>query len=123
MNTRIKPITSLITLALFTLAALGDANASSERSKRHTSEQIQACISRIARHADYDNASRVVHWIDTAKQRSLVEMEIKIATSVYLSNDNAVTREYMAFCVVGTMGDLIKFRIDAVGSDREMDGK
>lgn len=123
MNAQIKSATSLITLALFGLAFLCDANAGSVRSKRHTSEQIQTCISEIGRNANYENASRVVHWIAALNQRNLVEMEIKIETSVSLKSDDVVAREYRTVCVTGTMGDLVDFRIDVVGTDLEMGGE
>ena len=116
MNTRINSTTSLVTLALLISTVVGDANAGSVRNERHTSKQIQACVSEIARHADYDNAYRVVHSVDAIKQRNLIETEIRIETSVYLRNGDRVAREYSVFCVIGTMGDLVKLRVEKVGT-------
>lgn len=115
MNDRFKAISSVTLLFLLGLSVCPDATASSVPAKRGTSEQIQTCVAEIAKHANYDNASRVVHWVAALDQRSLVEMEIRVETSVYLNSGDGVAREYTASCVTGTMGNLVKFHIDVLG--------
>ena len=115
MNEVAKITISLTMLALFGFALPCNADAGSPRARHDTGEQIEACISEIGRHADYGDASRVVHWVARLNQKNLVETEIRIETSVYL-NSEAPVREYAASCVTGTMGDLVKFRFNEVGS-------
>lgn len=117
MNIQIKSTMSLVILGIFGLTFLCDAQASSERHKRRTDEQIEACIFEVGRHANYDNATRVVHRIAAFNQRNLVELEMKIETSVTLGIDDAVARTYRSSCVTGIMGDLVEFRIVAVPTD------
>jgi len=112
MNDRIKTISSVTFLALLGSAICSDAIAGSVPITRGTDKPIQTCVAEIGKHADYINASRVVHRISTLDQRNLIEMEMTVETSVYLSSDDDVAREYTASCVTGTMGDLLEFRID-----------
>ena len=115
MNKQIKLATSLTTMAVLGIAVISDANAKTDRFRHSTNKQIQTCVSEIGRHADYGDASRVVHRIVALKQRNLVELEIKVETSVHLKSDGDIARKYTASCVTGTMGDLVKFRIAADG--------
>jgi hypothetical protein len=116
-----KIAASLTLLVLLGLSVVSNANAVSDRKMRRTSEQIQTCVSEIGRHADYDNAVRVVHWVAAMEQRNLEGLEMKVETSVYLRSDGDVIREYRASCVTGTMGKIVKFRIEAVQSDTNED--
>ena len=114
MNDRIKTISAIAMLACLGFALTPDANAGSVSIKRGTSKPIQTCVAEIGKHADYVNASRVVHRISELDQRNLIEMEITVETSVYLKDGDGVAREYTASCVTGTMGELVKFHIDGV---------
>lgn len=113
MNDRRKLTTSLATVALLGLAVASDANADSDQYQRGTGKQIEACVSEIARHADYDDASRVIHLVTALEQRNLVEMEVRVETSVYLADDAAQSRAYSISCVADTMGGLVEFRFNA----------
>ncbi len=112
MNDRIKTLTSVTALVLLGFAVVPDANAGTVPATRGTSEPIQACVAEIRKHADYSDASRVVHTVSALDQRNLVEMEITVETSIYLKSDDGVARAYTVSCLTGTLGDLVKFRID-----------
>jgi hypothetical protein len=112
MKYRIKTITAVTALVALGFAAVPDANAGFVPATRGTSDQIQACVAEMGKHLDYGDAARVVHWISDLDQRNLVEMEFKITTSVYLDDSEEAATTYSASCVTGTMGDLVRFRLD-----------
>ena len=119
MNNRGKTILSLSTLALLGLTMMSDAYASTDRSERRTIEQVRSCISEIAKHADYDNASQAIHWVDKLTQKNLAELEIRIETTVYAADGERASRKYRTSCVVTGMRNLVDFRIDPVELDSE----
>ena len=112
MNTRSKPVFSLGVLAMFGLAFTCDVSAAPLHEDHRTSEQIRACINEISEHADYSDASRVVHVVSRLKQRNYEELEIKVDTSVF--GDGDAVDSYAASCITETRGDLVKFRISPV---------
>ena len=118
MNNRIKSITSLTIIALLGLSVVSEADADTSRFRQLTDAQIQVCVAEIGRHADYGNASRVVHEIVALEQRNLEEMEISVETSVYLQSDGDLPREYRVSCVTGTRRDLVKFNIAPLDRDK-----
>ena len=119
MNKRIKTISSATLLFLLGFAAVPDASAGFVPATRGTSVPIQNCVAEMGKYLDYGDASRVVHWIAEFDQRNLVEMVIRIKTSVYLNSDDGASRTYTASCVTGTMGDLVDFRIDTKKAVRQ----
>ena len=112
MDYRIKTLTSLTALALFGLTVTSDVDAAFGRDKDGADQQIQACVAEVGRHANYGDAARVLHRVSSLNQRNLVELKIRIDTSVFSKTDEAVIREYTASCVTDTMGDVVKFHID-----------
>jgi len=117
MNDRGKTIVSLPTLALLGITMTCDAYAGTNRSERRTIEQVRWCVSEISKHANYDDASRAIHWVDELSQKNLVELEIRIETTVYATDGELVSRKYRTFCVVAGLGNLVDFRIDQVELD------
>ena len=114
MNDRGKKLVSLSTLALLGITMTCDAYAGTDRSERRTMEQVRSCVSEIAKHADYDDASRAIHWVDKLTQKNLAELEIRIETTVYATDGELVSRKYRISCVVAGMRNLVDFRIDPV---------
>jgi len=105
-----------VLLGILTFVGLSfayDANANSIRQDRHTSKRIQACIAEIGEHADYGDASRVVHWVARLNQKTAVELEVHVKTAVHAKGNNKVIREYTADCTTGTWGELVEFRISS----------
>jgi hypothetical protein len=115
MKTRIKPVTSLTTLALFVVALTCDASIAAERSRYSADKEIRTCVSAVNRKADYSHASRVVHRIVELDQKNLEELEIRIETAVYHHPNDAAVKEYEASCTTGSLGKLIRFRINQTG--------
>jgi hypothetical protein len=112
MNLRTRTLTSLTTLAVFGLTVASVANAASSRDEHRADEQIQACVAEVGKHADYRNASRELRRVATLNQKNLIELEIRIETSVFSVTDDMLVREYAVSCVTDTMGDVVKFRIN-----------
>jgi len=110
MNDRIKIFSSITMLVILGLAVVPDADAATVSAQRGTSLPIQTCIAEIGKNVDYGNASRVVHWVASLDQKNLVELEIRIQTSVYLTSDDDVASEYTASCVTGALGEILSFR-------------
>lgn len=119
MNDRGKTILSLSTLTLLSLTMTCDAYASTNRNERRTIEQVRSCVSEIAKHADYDNASRAIHWVERLTQRNLAELEIRVETTVYAAEGELISRKYRTSCVVAGLRNLVVFRIDPVQLDPE----
>ena len=113
MNDRIKASTSLAILALLGLTVASDVNAESGLDKDRADPQIQACVAEVSRHANYGDASRVVHRVFSLDQRNLVELVIRIETSVFSKIDETIVREYTTSCVTDTMADVVRFHINA----------
>jgi len=114
MNDRGKTFVSLSTLALLGITMTCDAYAGTNRSERRTMEQVRSCVSEIAKHANYNDASRAIHWVDKLTQKNLAELEIRIETTVYAADGELVSRTYRTSCVVAGLGKLVDFRIDPV---------
>ena len=63
------------------------------------SRSIEACVAEIGGHADYTDASRVRHELETTQRRSLA-YKLKFSTKVYGESGDEVIREYATKCVV-----------------------
>ena len=113
MTNRQKLHTTLIAL-LATGFVASAANASTSRDAARVDSYIQPCILEIAKQADYGEARKVVHRVARLDQRNLVEMEIKVITSVHTGPDEGVAREYRTTCRVAGLGDLVKFNMNDV---------
>lgn len=112
MNNRSKTIISIIVLTLLILTTFRDAVAETKKSTQRANTQLQTCVTEIGRHADYDEASKVVHWVTAFKERNLALTSIRIETTVYVNKDFALARQYTAACVTDSVGGLVRFRID-----------
>lgn len=119
MNDRGKTLISLSTLVLLGLTMTCDALAGDTRSERRTNEQVRSCIAEIAKHAEYSDASRAIHWVDQITQKNLAELEIRVETTLYATDSELVSRKYQSRCVVAGIGNLVDFRIDPVELDSE----
>ena len=114
MTNQGKTTLSLSMLALLGLTMTCDAYADTNRDQRRTMKQVRSCVAEIAKHASYGDASRAIHWVDRLNQKNLVELEIRIETTVYAVDGEPATRKYKTSCLVAGLGNLVDFRIDAV---------
>ena len=112
-----KPVVSLTTLVVLGLTLTCTAQAEVTWGKQRTDEQIQTCVAEISKHASYTDATRVIHRVTELDQRNLIELEIRVETSVYGLDDSAAISEYSVSCITGYMGDLVKFRINDLERD------
>jgi len=117
MTNQGKSTLSLSMLALLGLTMTCDAYADTNRDQRRTMKQVRSCVAEIAKHANYDDASRALHLVERLKQKNLVELEIRIETSVYAADGEPVTRKYKTSCLVAGLGKLVDFRIDVMDLD------
>ena len=117
MNHQIMSALFIPICALAALSVVSDARANENRDQRIEDEQLQACVSEIRQHANYDDASRVVHRVSTLDQRNFWEMDIRITTSVYGVDEGDAVREYAVSCITVTTGDVLRFRIDSVSGE------
>ena len=112
MNDRIKIFSSITMLVILGFAVAPNADAGTVSAQRGTSLPIQTCVAEIGRNVDYGNASRVVHRVTSLDQKNLVELEIRIETSVYLESNDDAASEYTALCVTAALGKVVSFRIE-----------
>jgi len=71
---------------------------------------VDLCVAEIADYADYSDATRVRHEIES-KHRRTVGHVLKIDTLVYDDTDSEAIREYATICAVGSGDKPVKFRI------------
>ncbi len=108
MNTRKSTATHILSAAaLFILA--GQASAA-EGSWQEIDTEINACVSAIADHANYDDATHVRHDVVGVKERT-VGYKLTIETSIYSDTDDAAIREYATSCIVNGNNAPMKFSI------------
>jgi len=101
--------------ATVTLAAMGlflsaGSMAASQLTELAPASSIDVCVAQIEDHANYDDASRVRHVIESSKRRNHGHL-LKVDTTVYGETEDDVIREYAATCVVARNGTQLKFEI------------
>lgn len=111
MYDRIKIISSITMLAILGLAGAPNANSATVSAQRGTSLPIQTCIAEIGENVDYGNASRVVHRVTSLDQKNLVELEIRIKTSVYMKSDDDIATEYTTSCITSALGKVVSIGV------------
>ena len=94
-NARKAVSIGLAALGLF-VAASASAHFSGEVAPARS---IESCVAAIGGHADYSDASRVRHELETTDRRSLA-YRLKFSTKVYGESGDEVIREYATKCVV-----------------------
>ena len=99
-----------------------DAHAESDRAMKRTDSHIKACVVEISKQANYADATRVVHLVDRLNQKSLVELEIGVTTSVYSDDDKVAVRTYRTECTTGHFADVVKLRVAKTDSTEQRKG-
>ena len=101
-----------------TLAALGllfsaGAQADSLSPTIAPKSTVDYCVSQIADHADYTDATRVRHEVESDKRRSIGHI-LRIDTRVYGDAGDELIREYATTCAVGNSQRPLSFRIKEI---------
>jgi hypothetical protein len=109
---KIKSATTVGVAVMLGLSLTCDANAAVERGNKAITDPIEACIAEIGERVDYDGAKRVVHRVASIEQKNLIELSIRVETLVLLDDESGSSREYLASCITGDLGKIVKFRLD-----------
>lgn len=96
-------------LMFFAVAASAD-----DFEETRMKKEIDACITELAGHVDYDDASLVRHSIVVTKRRA-VGHKLSIETSVYAGDSSTAIRGYESSCVV--YGDRKPVRFSVTETD------
>ena len=96
-----------------TLFAFGGTATASDIDQIRYADEVNNCIAEIADHANYDDASRVLHTV-IIENRSRLGYKFSIDTSVFSDDDQEAIRKYASYCVARGENTVVKFTIDAV---------
>jgi hypothetical protein len=112
--TTTKTFASMAAVALLGSSLTAGADENQGRDELRTQSEAESCVAEIAKLADYDGATRVVHRVTELKQKNLVEVELKIDTSIYQDEVSGVTRGYETSCVIAQLGKVVEVRVESV---------
>lgn len=71
---------------------------------------VDMCVAEIADHADYSQAARVRHEVESEHRRTVGHI-LRIDTRVYGQSDGKLVREYTTKCIVGVGLEPVRFVI------------
>jgi hypothetical protein len=97
-------------LAVAGLVVSSSAFALPGFSEQAPASSVQQCVAEIGEQANYDNASRVRHLVDS-KERRVSGHTIKIDTTVFGIDGSEVIREYTTVCAVSDDAVTKRFNI------------
>jgi hypothetical protein len=97
-------------LAIAGLVISSNAAALPGFSEQAPASSVQICVAQIGEQANYEDAGRVRHEVDS-KERRVSGHKIWIETTVFSANDGAVIREYVTICAVSDDAETKRFTI------------
>ena len=97
-------------LAIAGLVVSSSAFALPLASEQAPESTIKQCIAEVAEHANYEDAGRVRHVVDS-KERRFSGHKLKIDTTVFGIDGSEVIREYATVCSVSDGAELRHFKI------------
>jgi hypothetical protein len=97
-------------LAVAGLVVSSSAFALPGFSEQAPESSVQQCVAQIGEQANYDNAGRVRHVVDS-KERRVSGHTIKIDTTVFGIDGSEVIREYTTVCAVSDNAETKHFKI------------
>lgn len=106
----------MVTLATLGLFLSTGARADFLSPEPAPQSKVDLCVAEISDHADYSNATRVRHEVESRERRA-VGYILKIDTLVYGEVEGEVIREYATKCVVASGEKPVKFTIKETGVD------
>ena len=107
----VKSMTVIAAILLFS----GQASAAKQEWTEIDAE-IRSCVTTVAEHANFDDATRVKHAVVGVKERA-VGYKLTIETSLYNENTDAAIREYATSCVVNGNNAPLQFSISNMNDD------
>ncbi len=116
----IKQQQILTVAAAITLLTIGGPAAASDNEKLPYDSEVNSCVAEVGNHANYNDASRVLHIVVKVKRRPGIGPRVGIGyvftidTSVFTDSDEIAVREYASYCVARGDETLVKFRIDEI---------
>ncbi len=106
----LKQVTT--SLAVLGLVSSAVAQADSLFPKIAPQSTVDLCVTQIAGHADYADATLVHHNVESKERRSIGH-ELRIETQVY-NDEQVLIRRYATTCAVGNSQRPLTFRIKEV---------
>ena len=97
-------------LGIFALLALNNADAATLRSDVAPEDKIDACVAEVAEQADYSQAARVRHVVESSLKLTN-KHKLRIETQVLGETDDTVIREYAAICIAPDGGRPVTVKI------------
>ena len=87
-----------IYLGVFGVLAFNGADAATPRSNVAPQDKIEACIAEVAEQADYSEAAKVRHIVESSLYVAN-KHKLRIETQLLRENDDTVIREFASICV------------------------
>lgn len=103
----------MITLATAGLLFSASASGDYRFPELAPQESVDMCVAKIADRANYSDATRVRHEIESRQRRSIGHV-LRIDTRVYGQAEDEVIREYATKCVVTNSESPYKFTIEEI---------
>ncbi len=107
----IRKHTILAAAAVLSLIPFAGTASAADAAAKYVSE-VQACVTEIGRHANYDDARRVRHTVVVLKQ-SRARFVFAIDTSVFTDSEESAARQYTTRCITRGDGTPLKFEIQS----------
>ena len=101
---------TLVALAAAGLFAANGAFALELVTMPAPAASVDQCVAEIASHADYGNAGRVRHDVDSKNWRAIGH-KITVRTSVFDADSSEMIRAYSTVCAVSDDAELKRFKI------------
>jgi len=109
---KMSKLAVVLTAAGFTMSS--NALALPGYSDQAPESSIKQCVAEIAVRANYEDAGRVRHVVNS-KERPVSGHKIQIDTTVYDAAGDKVIREYATLCAVSDNAETKHFRIKEKG--------
>ena len=97
-------------LAIAGLVVSSSALALPLASEQAPESTVKQCVAEVAEHANYEDAGRIRHVVDS-KERRLSGHKLIIDTTVFAIDGSEVIREYVTVCSVSDGAELRQFKI------------
>jgi len=101
-------------LAIASLAISSSAFALPEPSQQAPQSSVDSCVAQIAEQANYEDAVRVRHQVDS-KARRISGHKIYVTTTVFGVDGDDAIREYATVCSISDKAETKKFKFKEKG--------